>query len=298
MIEFDVLPARGGRGELYVAHDYGALDPARLARRWRRRSSTSRTRAVRGDPPPARHQAPRHRARGARGARRQRDARARVHQHRACAACCRASARWRRSIRARLDGARHPVVVDSPVAADARAPLPDRLLPARAAARIRAGAIDALVPHWRARHAPRSSRRSRGAGGEIYAVDGRRRRARSRGSAALGVTGVITNDPRLFARDRADRGAVAGRVGAGAGAVAGASSSAASVATTRAAQAPLEGDDAAQQVGVRRARRDREVLARLARARRGVADRARSRTGRGADVRPAPWRRGTRRGTA
>ena len=29
MIEFDILPARGGSGELYVAHDHRALDPAR-----------------------------------------------------------------------------------------------------------------------------------------------------------------------------------------------------------------------------------------------------------------------------
>jgi glycerophosphoryl diester phosphodiesterase len=66
-----------------------------------------------------------------------------------------------------------------------------------ARARLRAGAIDAVVARW-----PLVSRRLvedvRGAGGELYVwtVDDARRIRRL---AALGVTGVITNDPRLFA---------------------------------------------------------------------------------------------------
>jgi glycerophosphoryl diester phosphodiesterase len=70
-------------------------------------------------------------------------------------------------------------------------------LPERAAARIRAGAIDALVPHWSA-VTSRLVEAVGAAGGEIYAwtVDDAAEIARL---AALGVTGVITNDPRLFA---------------------------------------------------------------------------------------------------
>jgi len=66
-----------------------------------------------------------------------------------------------------------------------------------AADRIRSGAIDALVPQWQL-----VSRRLvdtvRDAGGEIYAwtVDDA---AQIHRLAELGVTGIITNDPRLFA---------------------------------------------------------------------------------------------------
>ena len=70
-------------------------------------------------------------------------------------------------------------------------------LPGRAAARIGAGAIDALVPHFSMVTAALVEA-VRGAGGEIYAwtVDDGAEIARL---AALGVTGVITNDPRLLA---------------------------------------------------------------------------------------------------
>jgi glycerophosphoryl diester phosphodiesterase len=71
------------------------------------------------------------------------------------------------------------------------------LLPRRAAERIRAGKIDALVPHQRVVTAKLVDA-VRGAGGEIYVWtvdDG----AEIRRLADLGVTGVISNDPRLFA---------------------------------------------------------------------------------------------------
>ena len=70
------------------------------------------------------------------------------------------------------------------------------LLPARAAKAIRAGRCDALMVHWRL-VTPRLVRAVLGAGGEIYVwtVDDL---ARLRALDALGVTGVITNDPRLF----------------------------------------------------------------------------------------------------
>jgi glycerophosphoryl diester phosphodiesterase len=71
------------------------------------------------------------------------------------------------------------------------------LLPARAARAVRAGRCDALMVHWRL-VTPRLVRAVLGAGGEVYVwtVD---ELPRLRALDALGVTGVITNDPRLFA---------------------------------------------------------------------------------------------------
>ncbi len=70
-------------------------------------------------------------------------------------------------------------------------------LPAIAARDVRRGRIDALMCHW-AFVTPRLVERVTGAGGELYVwtVDDSRRIARLE---AMGVTGVITNDPRLFA---------------------------------------------------------------------------------------------------
>ena len=71
------------------------------------------------------------------------------------------------------------------------------ILPLRAARALRAGDCDALMVHWRlvSRALVRSVRR---AGGQLYVwtVD---ELPRLRALEALGVTGVITNDPRLFA---------------------------------------------------------------------------------------------------
>ena len=69
-------------------------------------------------------------------------------------------------------------------------------LPGQAAAAIRAGRCDALTAHWRL-VTRRLVRRVRDAGGELYVwtVD---EQPRIRALEALGVTGVITNDPRLF----------------------------------------------------------------------------------------------------
>jgi glycerophosphoryl diester phosphodiesterase len=71
-------------------------------------------------------------------------------------------------------------------------------LPSVAANRIRRGEIDALMAHWRLA-TPRLARCIAAAGGELYAwtVDDRRRIA---GLERMGVTGVISNDPRLFGR--------------------------------------------------------------------------------------------------
>ena len=70
------------------------------------------------------------------------------------------------------------------------------VLPGRAAAAIRSGFCDALMPHWRL-VTPRLVRAVTAAGGELYVwtVD---ELPRIRTLERLGVTGVITNDPRLF----------------------------------------------------------------------------------------------------
>lgn len=71
-------------------------------------------------------------------------------------------------------------------------------LPQRTSRAIRAGRCDAVMAHWRL-VTPRLVRAVRAAGGELYVwtVDDL---ARLRKLVALGVTGVITNDPRLFSQ--------------------------------------------------------------------------------------------------
>lgn len=71
------------------------------------------------------------------------------------------------------------------------------VLPGRAAAAIRSGFCDAVMAHWRLVNS-RLARAVSAAGGELYVwtVD---ELPRIRALEQLGVTGVITNDPRLFA---------------------------------------------------------------------------------------------------
>jgi glycerophosphoryl diester phosphodiesterase len=71
-----------------------------------------------------------------------------------------------------------------------------RILPGRAASAMRDGRIDALMCHW-ALVSARLVRAIDEAGGELYVwtVDDAERIAKLQG---LGVTGIITNDPRLF----------------------------------------------------------------------------------------------------
>jgi glycerophosphoryl diester phosphodiesterase len=71
-----------------------------------------------------------------------------------------------------------------------------RRLPARIASAIRGGEIDAVMAHW-ALVTSRLVDAVRAAGGEVYVwtVDDARRIGELE---RLGVTGVITNDPRLF----------------------------------------------------------------------------------------------------
>jgi glycerophosphoryl diester phosphodiesterase len=70
------------------------------------------------------------------------------------------------------------------------------VLPERAAERIRDGLIDGVMAHWLVA-TPKMRDEVLGAGGELYVwtVDDARR---MRGLAELGVSGIITNDPRLF----------------------------------------------------------------------------------------------------
>jgi glycerophosphoryl diester phosphodiesterase len=70
-------------------------------------------------------------------------------------------------------------------------------LPARAAKAIHLRRCDALMAHWRL-VTPRLVRQVRAAGGELYVwtVDDAER---IRALESLGVSGIITNDPRLFA---------------------------------------------------------------------------------------------------
>lgn len=72
-----------------------------------------------------------------------------------------------------------------------------RALPRRLVAALRAGEVDAIMAHW-VLVTPSFWRAIREAGGELYVwtVDEADKIARFE---AMGVTGVITNDPRLFA---------------------------------------------------------------------------------------------------
>jgi glycerophosphoryl diester phosphodiesterase len=74
-----------------------------------------------------------------------------------------------------------------------------RRLPEAARGHLAAGRCDALMAHWRL-VSPRLVRAVADAGGELYVWtvdDGKRIRRLEQ----LGVTGVITNDPRLFVMD-------------------------------------------------------------------------------------------------
>ena len=190
MIEFDVLPSRDGR-ELYVAHDYGALA---------RNGPLSLTDAL-AHMSTARYE----------GVRLQLDIKRRGLEERVLAALDSAGARqralistgiWRtlarfRSLAPELALGWTVPEIPGPLMHPPVSGLYRELLPRRAAARISSGAIDALVPHWSIVTAALVDA-VRDAGGEIYAwtVDDAAEIARL---AALGVSGVITNDPRLFA---------------------------------------------------------------------------------------------------
>jgi glycerophosphoryl diester phosphodiesterase len=195
MIEFDVLAVPGRGEQLYVAHDPGALDehdPLTLAAALEH-LGTPAFAAIRL----------------------QLDLKSAGSEERVLAALARSASttrafistgRWSvlERLRALAPGLaigwtvpEIPGITGTPLLTPTLGRLYRRLLPRRAAARIRAGAIDALVPHWSVVTAELVAAVS-GAGGEIYAwtVDDAAEIERLR---ALGVTGVISNDPRLFA---------------------------------------------------------------------------------------------------
>jgi glycerophosphoryl diester phosphodiesterase len=191
MIEFDVLPGRARPTELFVAHDYGALA---------RNPALSLQDALAHFATPAFE-----------GVRLQIDIKRRGVEEAVVAALDASGTRGRafvstgvRGVLARLraiapDIPRGWTVPDLPLINELAAV--GRLyragIPQRAAARLRAGAIDAVVAHWSV-ITPRLVDAVGQEGGEIYVwtVDDR---ALIQRLAALGVTGVISNDPRLFA---------------------------------------------------------------------------------------------------
>jgi len=189
MIEFDVLPDPAS-GMLYVAHDRGALDVTRSL-------TLSAALAHFATPPFA-------------ATRLQLDIKRRGIERSVLEALDASGTRPRAFVSGLTDGFRAIApglalgwtVPDGPLAGRLpllRARYRERL-PARAAARIAAGEIDALVPHWRL-VSEQLVGAVRDAGGEIYVwtVDDAAELERL---AGLGVTGVITNDPRLFASMR------------------------------------------------------------------------------------------------
>jgi glycerophosphoryl diester phosphodiesterase len=96
--------------------------------------------------------------------------------------------------RARRDYTSSPLMVGPAIAALRAMRM---VMPRRARAAIETGVCDALLAHWRL-VTPRLVAAVKRAGGELYVWtvdDGRRIEALRQ----LGVTGVITNDPRLFA---------------------------------------------------------------------------------------------------
>jgi glycerophosphoryl diester phosphodiesterase len=97
--------------------------------------------------------------------------------------------------RASRDYTKSPLYISLPMLALIE--LIKRALPAKAAGAIRGGRCEAIMAHWRL-VTPRLVRAVDEAGGEVYVwtVD---EAPRIRAFEEMGVTGVITNDPRLFA---------------------------------------------------------------------------------------------------
>jgi len=190
MIEFDVLPGRARPGELFVAHDHGAL---------------ARNPTLRLEDALAHFATPRFD-----GVRLQVDIKRRGLEEGVVAALDASGTRERAFISTGVRGVlarfrqiapeipRGWTVPDVPLINELAAV--GRVyrtgIPRRAAKRIESGAINAVVAHWSV-VTERLVEAVDAAGGEIYVwtVDDA---ALIQRLAALGVTGVITNDPRLF----------------------------------------------------------------------------------------------------
>ena len=218
MIEFDVLPERRRR----AARARPRLPATRAARRrprWSRASTHLAARRVRRPGPRRRPQAPRLRGAGV-DALRERGLDGRASSPRSTSPSSPTSGGRARAApglvgaqgRARLHSQSPPTRVPALAACALRARPSRAAPPARCAS---AGSTRSWpTGAWSARP---WSRAVRGAGGELYVwtVDERERIAQLE---ALGVTGVITNDPRLFAQrlishDRRDTASAEGRSG-------------------------------------------------------------------------------------
>ena len=197
MIEFDVLPERG-TDRLILAHDYAAAarrEPPSLEEGLDHLASA----AFAGVELDVDLKLPGYEERVARAlADRGLVARTLVSsQHRESLARVRAAEPGLRlgwSVpRVRRDYTRNPFMAGPALVA---LEVMKRVLPGQAGAMLRAGRCDAIMAHWRL-VTPRLVRAVDAAGGELYAwtVD---ELPRIRALEALGVTGVITNDPRLF----------------------------------------------------------------------------------------------------
>ena len=198
MIEFDVLPEnRDGSGELYLAHDYDHIDSAPTLAEGLAHFAADAYAGIDLDV----------------------DMKIAGYEERVCAALRGAGLAGRSLIstmeeeslpivraaapeirlgwsvpKVRRNYLAHPVtkVLAGGVARWAR-----REIPRRAAKRLRAGEIDAVMAHWYL-VTPAFAATIADAGGELYVwtVDDSATIARL--EAMPGVTGVITNDPRLF----------------------------------------------------------------------------------------------------
>jgi glycerophosphoryl diester phosphodiesterase len=202
MIEFDVLAERpDGGGELYVVHDYGELRRHPRSRANGGAPTLAEALAHLASPPFAE-------------VRLQVDLKRQGYEQRVVDALTASdvversfisTGRWRslETLRAIAPQLRLGWTISDPLAISSTPLLSQTAgvvhratLPRRTAGRIRSGAIDALVAQWQL-ITPALVAAVLGAGGEIYAwtVDDA---AQIRRLAAIGVSGVITNDPRLF----------------------------------------------------------------------------------------------------
>ncbi|WP_354699460.1 hypothetical protein DSM112329_05177 [Paraconexibacter sp. AEG42_29] len=201
MIEFDVLPEhRDGTGELYLAHDYNHVAGAPTLADGLAHLASAPFDGLRLDV----------------------DLKLPGYEDRVCAALRDAGLAERTLIstmeeaslprvraaapeirlgwsvpKVRRNYLAHPVTKPLALAAATAA---RRQIPRRAAAKVRAGEIDAVMSHW-ALVSPAFARAIQRAGAELYVWTVDELALLRRLEAIPGVTGIISNDPRLFDAD-------------------------------------------------------------------------------------------------
>lgn len=199
MIEFDVLPERGGAGRLLLAHDYTVVEGAPALEEGLALFASAAYDGVELDVDlklPGYEERVVDALRSFGLLQRAIVSTQYVSSLRVLRAVAGSSVRLGWSVpRVRRDYTSNPVTL---VPALAVLSAYRAALPARAARALRSGACDALMAHWRL-VTPRLVRAVSQAGGQLFVwtVDDLPSIARF---ADLGVTGVITNDPRLFAQ--------------------------------------------------------------------------------------------------